>query len=68
MKIIENQPINAELQALIREFGNTLNVDSSLFLRKKDKTLENIDFIISRLEKNLLRLRKIEEKLLKDLN
>jgi hypothetical protein len=68
MKIIKNQPINAELQALIREFGNTLNVDSSLFLRKKDKTLENIDFIISRLEKNLLRLRKIEEKLLKDLN
>ena len=68
MKIIENQPINAELQALIREFGNTLNVDASLFLRKKDKTLENIDFIISRLEKNLLRLRKIEEKLLKDLN
>jgi hypothetical protein len=42
MKIIENQPINAELQALIREFGNTLNVDSSLFLRKKDKTLENL--------------------------
>jgi len=67
MKIIESQPINAELQALVREFGNTLNVDSSLFLKKKDKTLENIDFIISRLEKNLLRLRKIEERLSKDL-
>jgi hypothetical protein len=67
MKIIESQPINAELQALVREFGNTLNVDSSLFLKKKDKTLENIDFIISRLEKNLLRLRKIEEKILEEL-
>jgi hypothetical protein len=61
MEIIENPPISASLQALVREFGNSLIVDSSLFL-KNENFEENIDKVISKLEKYCSRLREIEIK------
>lgn len=61
MEIIENPPINASLQALVREFGNSLIVDSSLFL-KNENFEENIDKVISKMEQYCSRLREIEIK------
>lgn len=62
MEIIENPKIEASLQALVREIGNSLIVESSIFLKNSD-TMDNIDRIIAKLEKNVSRLRKIESKI-----
>lgn len=61
MEIIENPRIEASLQALVREFGNSLIVDSLIFL-KNENVLDNIDQVISKMEKNVQRLREIESK------
>ena len=60
MEIIKDPPINGQMQALVREIGTSLIVNSSLFL-KNDDTLENLDKIISIMEIELLRLRKAEK-------
>lgn len=62
MQVLESIPIEAQLQSLIREFGNSLIVESSLFLKDED-TVSNINKIISKMEKDVLKLRKIESKI-----
>ena len=60
MEIIKDPPINGQMQALVREIGTSLIVNSSLFL-KNDDTLENLDKIIAIMEHGTMRLRNAEK-------
>lgn len=51
--------IDGQMQALVREIGTSIIVNSSLFLKNED-TLDNLDKIISLMEKEILRLRDAE--------
>ena len=51
--------IDGQMQALVREIGTSIIVNSSLFLKNED-TLDNLDKIISLMEEETLRLRDAE--------
>jgi hypothetical protein len=56
MEIINKQKRNYEIQSLIREFGNTLIVESAIFLKNPEDNEDNkkrIEKIINRFEERL---------------
>lgn len=56
MEIINKQKRNYEIQSLIREFGNTLIVESAIFLKNPKDNEDNkkrIEKIINRFEERL---------------